>query len=308
MNSRISLLIIGLSAILFASGCSSEGTTAGVTPNLEAECVDDASEVEGWLCPEPQTLECEDGVADPDLIFFEPKPTDDSRETCADFDYELNDEGPFEVGEHDILITEVLEEGEEGPAEVLCETTLTVQDKQDPEANDEPVELWPPNHKWHTISGEDCVWDACDTDLQVTFNSATSDEPVNDKGDGNTEPDIILECDRVQVRSERQGGSNGRVYKLGWTAVDDSGNHTDGECTVVVPHDQSGRDAIDDGPAYEITLADDECDDGTGGAGGEGGSGGAGGEGGAGGQAGAGGTGGAGGEGGAGGTGGIVVP
>ena len=82
--------------------------------------------------------------------------------------------------------------------------------------------------------------DRCDgEDLEVTFLYAISDEPVNDKGDGNTEPDIILECDRVQLRAERQGPSNGRVYRLGWTAVDEAGNAPEEieECIVVVPHD-----------------------------------------------------------------------
>jgi len=253
----------------FAAACTTDGSTDGTAPNLEAECVDDATDLEGWLCPDALTVECEDGGANPDLIFFEP--TGDVPEACEDIDYVLNDEGPFEVGEHDIVITAVVEDGGQEPGAVLCETTLTVEDTQDPEASDEPVELWPPNHKWHTISGDDCVQDACDTDLEVTFKTASSDEPVNAKGDGNTEPDIILECDRVQLRSERQGGSNGRVYKLGWTAVDDAGNATEGECTVVVPHDQSGREAVDDGAAYELTLDDDACDDGAGGAGGAGG-------------------------------------
>ncbi|MBW1907032.1 MAG: hypothetical protein JRJ24_17370, partial [Deltaproteobacteria bacterium] len=129
----------------------------------------------------------------------------------------------------------------------------------------------------------------------------SSDEPVNDKGDGNTEPDIILSCDSVELRAERQGGSDGRVYSLEYRAVDDDGNETSGTCTVVVPHDQSGDEAIAQEPAYTIDQ-ENECDDGTGGAGGNGGEGGMGGEGGE------GGMGGEGGEGGEGGMGGIQVP
>ena len=42
-----------------------------------------------------------------------------------------------------------------------------------PEPVEEPVELWPPNHKWHTIAGADCVKDLYDgDDLQVTFSLA----------------------------------------------------------------------------------------------------------------------------------------
>ncbi len=217
------------------------------------------------------------------------------KETIHLDDLAPGEEREFKVGEHPIVISEPVEDGEE--ARIFCETTLIVQDTLDPEPVEEPVELWPPNHKWHTITGADCVKDLCDgDDLQVTFSYATSDEPVNDKGDGNTEPDIILECDRVQLRAERQGPSNGRVYKLGYKAVDDSGKTVEDVCTVVVPHDQSGREAIDDGPAYTLELDDDECDDGTGGAGGEGGSGGAGGD------------DGEGGSGGSGGDGGVIVP
>ncbi|MGB5524786.1 MAG: hypothetical protein WBM96_19605, partial [Polyangiales bacterium] len=80
--------------------------------------------------------------------------------------------------------------------------------------------------------------------------------------------------DRVQLRSERQGGGNGRTYRLGWTAVDDAGNVTiEGECVVRVPHDQSGKD-VEDTDEADYTLYHDapsECDDGRGGAGGEGG-------------------------------------
>lgn len=292
------LPLIGLAAAAALSlGCSTTNDTGSATTRLAAECTEDTTELEGWLCPEDLTVECEDGGADPEVIYFEPP--ENVPAGCADIELDLNDEGPFEVGTHDIVITA---EAEGGDTEVTCESQLTVEDTEAPEAREGAIELWPPNHKFHTIEGADCVRDRCDgDDVRVTFSYATSDEPVNDKGDGNTEPDIVLECDRVQLRSERQGGANGRVYTLGWTAVDDAGNEIEGECVVVVPHDQSGRDAIDDGPAYGLALDAAECDDGTGGVGGDGGAGGEGGSGGAGGQ------GGAGGEGGTGGAGGVTV-
>ena len=271
-------LLFSAPLCLLALACSSSGTTGGQSANLEPVCVDDPSELDGWLCPVPLELECEDGGADPDLVYFQPEaPEGEMPAACDELDYTLNDEGPFELGEHEIVINAV-DDGEVG--KVLCETTLTVLDREDPEGNDEAIELWPPNHKFHTITGEDCVRDLCDDEVEVTFLSATSDEPVNDKGDGNTEPDIIVECDNVQLRSERQGGGNGRVYTLGWTAVDDSGNSKSGECIVSVPHDQSGDEAIDDGPAHDPILAPAECGDGAGGAAGEGGAGGDGGAGG----------------------------
>ena len=300
-------------ASLFAFGCSGSETTGGASTKLAAECTPDATQLpEGaWICladsdEDDLTLDCEDREAIPDYIYFQPPVAPPS---CEGIVLSLDDAGPFPVGTSDIEIFE----GENEERVAVCDAKLTLVDDDAPEAIDEPIELWPPNHKFHTISGEDCVVDACDENVTVTFTSASSDEPVNDKGDGNTEPDIILECDRVELRSERQGGSNGRTYRLGWTAVDDSGNvTTDGECVVRVPHDQSGKDVDDtDEPDYTVEHEPGECDDGTGGTGGTGGAGGAGGAGGesgAGGEGGEGGEGGAGGEDGEGGAGGIEVP
>jgi hypothetical protein len=281
------ILVVGaLSAFVFAIGCSTDTTVGSSEAALAPSCIDDASDLEPeeWLCPNAFSVECEDGVGDPETIYIEP--ADELAETaCDNIELRINEEGPFPVGTHQIIVTaEASDEGQE-PTIVECEAELTVEDTEPPEANDEPTELWPPNHKFHTIVGEDCVTDACDGDVQVTFLSASSDEPVNDKGDGNTEPDIILSCDSVELRAERQGGSDGRVYTLEYAAVDDDGNETSGTCTVVVPHDQSGGEAIAQDPAYTVDQ-DNECDDG---AGGEGGEGGAGGEGGEGGQGGAGG-------------------
>jgi len=309
MHHRTSLVLLTSISWLAAMGCSSGDGASGTVAKLAPECIEDATDLEGWLCPEDLTVQCEDGGADPELIYFEP--TGDLPESCDEISLSLNDEGPFDLGTHDIVVTASAGDGNGEPTEVTCEATLTVEDTEAPEAKNGVVELWPPNHKFHTITGEDCVRDACDRHLEVAFLSASSDEPVNARGDGNTEPDILLACDQVQLRSERQGGSNGRVYTLAWTAVDDAGNRTDGECIVAVPHDQSGRKAIDDGPAYEITLDEDECDLGGGGMGGSGGAGGAagmGGSGGAGGAAGMDGAAGMGGAGGMGGMGGIVVP
>jgi len=214
MRHRLVFIVAAACAAAFTLGCSSDQVGDG-NAGLAAECSDGAVAPEGWLCPDSLTVECEDGGANPDFIFF--TPDGDPPPACDELDYVLNDEGPFEVGTHEIVISVAPEEPEGEPGEVLCQTTLTVEDTEPPEANDDAIELWPPNHKWHTISGSDCVRDRCDgDDLDVTFGYATSDEPVNDKGDGNTEPDIILECDRVQLRAERQGPSNGRVYKLGW--------------------------------------------------------------------------------------------
>jgi hypothetical protein len=127
-----------------------------------------------------------------------------------------------------------------------------------PDATGHELSLWPPNHKLHEISVADCAtaYDACGEALNGEILWASSDEPVNDIGDGNHAPDIMFgtDCDRVAVRSERQGPRDGRVYKLGVRFVDAAGNQTDTECAIVVDHDQRGVVANDSGEAYRITL------------------------------------------------------
>ncbi|NIQ82899.1 MAG: hypothetical protein GTN93_33460, partial [Anaerolineae bacterium] len=54
----------------------------------------------------------------------------------------------------------------------------------------EPIELWSPNHDYHTVALNDLlldVTDSCDTDLtgfKVKITSASSDEPEDSQGDG----------------------------------------------------------------------------------------------------------------------------
>jgi hypothetical protein len=127
-----------------------------------------------------------------------------------------------------------------------------------PVITSEELSLWPPNHKLHELSVADCATavDACGEELNGEFLWGSSDEPVNDIGDGNHEPDILfgLDCERVALRSERQGPRDGRVYKLGVRFIDAAGNATDGECAIVVDHDQRGVVASDSGESYRVTL------------------------------------------------------
>lgn len=275
MSEKNIVVIVGvLWAFASITACSNEGVGPTTAP-LSASCVADAAELapDDWLCSNPAVypVECEDGQGEPTTIFFEP--TEELSETvCSDIRLSLQDgqnkAGPFPMRDepHDVVVTAEAYGESEPSIAVECPAQLRVEDTVPPEAVAEAIELWPPNHKFHTIVGEDCVVDACDgEDVQVTFLWASSDEPVDENGDGNTEPDIILACDRVRLRSERQGESNGRVYRLGYEAVDRSGNPTEGECLVTVPHDQSGREAFDDGEGnggYTIALKEDECADG----------------------------------------------
>lgn len=123
------------------------------------------------------------------------------------------------------------------------------------------ISLWPPNHKFHGISVEDCVTavDACDGTLRGEFIWASSDEPIDDIGDGHHSPDVGVSADgrTACVRSERQGPKDGRVYKLGVRVVDSNGNATEGVCAVIVDHDKRGVVGADSGEKYRITFEDD---------------------------------------------------
>ena len=54
----------------------------------------------------------------------------------------------------------------------------------------DPIVLWPPNHKYETFDVSDFIvdiWDNCPiSDDHVRIFHATSDEPENSNGDGNT--------------------------------------------------------------------------------------------------------------------------
>ena len=124
------------------------------------------------------------------------------------------------------------------------------------------VELWPPNHELHHITADQCVTvlDACDPDVRVWFTSALSDEPEDSAGDGETDPDIMgLSCSGVDLRAERRGTMDGRVYTLGWHAEDHDHNSVDGTCKVIVPHDEGTHDAVDSGMDHRTELIPGAC-------------------------------------------------
>jgi hypothetical protein len=186
-----------------------------------------------------------------------------------------------------------------------------------PVVTSQVAKLWPPNHKFHELAVSDCVsaLDTCGNELQGDFIWASSDEPIDDIGDGHFSPDVGLGVDlqHVCVRSERQGPKDGRVYTFGVRVTDGAGNTVESTCQVIVDHDQRGVTGSDSGDSYRVTFDPStvglNCDGtpgddaGSGGGGGSGGTGELAGSGGTGELGGNGGTGELGGSGGSGGTG-----
>ena len=124
-----------------------------------------------------------------------------------------------------------------------------------------PIVLWPPNHKYRTITTAQLVSTVSDncaslSDSDVTITKVTSDEPKDVKGggDGNTKNDIdFVDCQTVNLRAERQGGGNGRVYTVYMTVSDGNGNTGEATAQIHVPHDKSAT-AVDDGESYDLTC------------------------------------------------------
>ena len=160
----------------------------------------------------------------------------------------------FPVGDTTVTCTSAL-----GPT---CSFTVTVNDSQPPSITTNNKILWPPNHNYKTVPMTDLVVSVTDNcgrkvtikDIKIT--KATSDE-VEDapgSGDGNTNNDIVIaaDCKSLQLRAERQGNGNGRVYTVHLKVTDTAGNVSTATAKVTVPKAQNGPVAVDDGPLYTV--------------------------------------------------------
>ena len=137
------------------------------------------------------------------------------------------------------------------------EVSVFVQNVNDPPACDRarahPRMLWPPTHKLVPVTITDHSWDPSHR-MTTTITHVTQDEPVNGLGDGDTGPDAVIHGSKVLLRAERSGSSNGRVYRLHFTATKHSGESCTGSVDVWVPKSlKPGLPMIDDGQLYDST-------------------------------------------------------
>ena len=102
-----------------------------------------------------------------------------------------------------------------------------------------PNSLWPANHKYKVVKANVEVSDNLDPSPTLTLISVVSNEPDNGTGDGDTANDIVIADNLTfQLRAERSGNGNGRIYTITYQAVDWAGNSTLATATVTVPHDK----------------------------------------------------------------------
>jgi hypothetical protein len=98
--------------------------------------------------------------------------------------------------------------------------------------------FWPPNHAFASVS----VLGVTDPDgdpVTITVSGIGQDEPVDAAGSGSTCPDALgVGSDTAQIRVERAGPGDGRVYAIEFLAEDGRGGTCEGVVTVCVPHDQ----------------------------------------------------------------------
>lgn len=144
------------------------------------------------------------------------------------------------MGEHAVSVS--VSDGDAAP--VTCEFTVTVVDTTAPEITGvvpNPATLWPPNHKMKTVKVAVKAEDACG-EVTTRIIGVTSNEPVNGTGDGDTGPDWnIIDDQKVQLRAERSGGGNGRVYTITVEATDEAGNSSTSTTEVKVPHSKGRK-------------------------------------------------------------------
>lgn len=122
------------------------------------------------------------------------------------------------------------------------------------------IALWPPNHKMHTVTLDECAEARATCDVAAAAAIAggrilavTSDEPleVGAGGDGMTPEDdlVIVDVGTVALRAERQGGADGRVYRI---EIGTARGDTE-VCEVHVPHDQGpAPGAVASGEAVRV--------------------------------------------------------
>ena len=99
---------------------------------------------------------------------------------------------------------------------------------------------------------------SCDGDLtsSVKIVSVTSDELDDNPGgaDGNTVNDMVIaaDCKSVQLRRERDGSRDGRVYIVTFMVTDSVGHTATATGQVTVPLNQNGGGAVNSGPQNTV--------------------------------------------------------
>jgi hypothetical protein len=128
------------------------------------------------------------------------------------------------------------------------------------ESEEQVISMWPPDHTYATVNLSDfglsiCTGGSISAD-DIVITKVTSDEAENDDDDGNTVDDIVIADDfkSVDLRKERSGTGNGRVYTIHVSVSYQNDNVGITALQVHVPLDDD-TPVVDDGPVYEVLGA-----------------------------------------------------
>jgi hypothetical protein len=138
---------------------------------------------------------------------------------------------PFYAGEGDAFVTRI--EINQPP---VCSAAFA-----------SPATLWPFNGRLVPVSISG-VTDPDGDPITLAATGIRQDEPLSRPG----QPDALgIGTGFLQIRSDRSGKGDGRVYHIAFEASDGNGGICTGTATVCVPHDQGrGRTCGDDGPLF----------------------------------------------------------
>jgi hypothetical protein len=118
----------------------------------------------------------------------------------------------------------------------------------------EPAQIWPPNHHFVPVAIRGVV-DPDGDPFTLTITGITQDEPVQGHGSGNTSPDALGVGDETaQIRAERSGQGDGRVYSISFLARDANNLESTGTVKTSVPETRNAA-AIDSGQSYDSITA-----------------------------------------------------
>ena len=224
-------------------------------PSVPNEATSDGTDIGAFETEVPCVLTCPTDITvsnDADQCGAVVDYTEPSSQNCGAVTCDHPSGSFFAVGDTTVTCTSSV-----GPS---CSFKITVNDAQGPAIMTQNKTLWSPDHTYTKFNVSDFVTsvsDNCDSSVGVSsvkIVSVSSDEPDDSTADGMTLNDIVIgaDCKSVQLRAERKGDSNGRVYVVTLKVTDTSGNVTTTTARVSVPNSQSGATAIADAPSFTI--------------------------------------------------------
>jgi hypothetical protein len=101
--------------------------------------------------------------------------------------------------------------------------------------------LWPPNHKYRSVSIAARATDGLGRDVSASCRvvAVASNEPDNGQGDGDTANDSVIKGQLiVDLRAERSGSGKGRVYTMTVKCADANDVSSTRTVLVTVPHNR----------------------------------------------------------------------